>query len=104
MVSEYDNMVITAIRKVDINVDKDELIKALQYDRNQYIRGYEDGKNVAIDKWIKLYDWLNDMHPAIAPDLASDIWEYQIRKERIDLIDATMEYMNELDEEEHDET
>ena len=39
-----------AIRKVGVNVDKEELIKALQYDRNQYTKGYEDGKNEVLDK------------------------------------------------------
>ncbi len=37
--------VVQMIQKVHINVDKDELIKALQYDRNQYIKGYYDGIN-----------------------------------------------------------
>ena len=31
-------------------VDKQELIKALEYDRDQYNKGYEDGLNA--DKWI----------------------------------------------------
>ena len=39
-----------AIRKVGVNVDKGELIKALQYDRNQYAKGYKDGKNDILDK------------------------------------------------------
>ena len=50
MVQEDEKMVMKAIRKVGVNVDKEELIKALQYDRNQYTRGYEDGKNDAIDE------------------------------------------------------
>ena len=33
------------IQKVGINVDRNELIMALQYDRNQYEKGYEDGIN-----------------------------------------------------------
>ena len=33
-----------AIQKVDINVDRDELLKALAYDRGQYEKGYEDAK------------------------------------------------------------
>ena len=52
MVQENENMVMKAIRKVGINVDKEELIKALQYDRNQYTKGYEDGKNDILDKII----------------------------------------------------
>ncbi len=33
-----------AIEECEIVVDKEELIKALQYDRRQYEKGYEDGK------------------------------------------------------------
>ena len=50
MVQEEEKMVIKAIEKVGVNVDKGELIKALQYDRNQYTKGYEDGKNEVLDK------------------------------------------------------
>ena len=50
MVQEDENMVMKAIRKGGVNVDKGELIKALQYDRNQYEKGYEDGKNEVLDK------------------------------------------------------
>lgn len=31
-----------AVMKVGVNVDKDELLKALQYDREQYQKGYND--------------------------------------------------------------
>ena len=31
-----------AVQNVGINVDKEELLKALQYDRNQYQKGYND--------------------------------------------------------------
>ena len=47
---EEENMVMKAIRNVGINVDKEELIKALQYDRNQYTKGYKDGKKDVLDK------------------------------------------------------
>ena len=50
MVQEDERMVLETVRKVGINVDKDALIKALQYDRNQYTKGYEDGKNEVLDK------------------------------------------------------
>ncbi len=38
----FDNEILRSVQKVGINVDKDELIRALAYDRNQYIKGYED--------------------------------------------------------------
>ena len=43
---------------VSINVDRDELIKALQYDRNQYEKGYEDGKKDAAQRWIPVTERL----------------------------------------------
>lgn len=38
-----DNQIVGEVLKIGINVDKDELIKALKYDREQYEKGYEDG-------------------------------------------------------------
>ena len=52
MVQEEENIVMKAIGEIGVNVDKEELIKALQYDRNQYTKGYEDGKNEVLDKII----------------------------------------------------
>lgn len=40
---KQDEAVYRAIQNVGINVNKDELIKALQYDREQYNKGYKDG-------------------------------------------------------------
>ncbi len=37
------NEVYEAVVRVGVNVHKDELIKALRYDRNQYEKGYVDG-------------------------------------------------------------
>ena len=38
-----ENEVLEAIFRVGVNVDKEELIKALSYDREQYVKGYADG-------------------------------------------------------------
>lgn len=35
--------VLTAVQGVGVNVNKEELEKALQYDRGQYKKGYADG-------------------------------------------------------------
>lgn len=40
---ETENAICKAVQEVGINVDKEELIKALQYDREQYQKGYKDG-------------------------------------------------------------
>lgn len=44
---------VNAVQRVGVNVDKDELIKALQYDRGQYDKGYADGYKEAIRKFSK---------------------------------------------------
>lgn len=38
-----DDSIYKAIVEVGVNVDKEELVKALQYDRQQYDEGYKDG-------------------------------------------------------------
>ena len=49
---QQDEQVINAVVKCGINVDKEELIKALAYDRSQYDKGFSDGYNA--DKWISV--------------------------------------------------
>lgn len=42
--TKVENGVFSAIQKVGIDVNKEELVKALQYDRNQYDKGYQNAK------------------------------------------------------------
>ena len=37
-----DGEIFKAVQNVGVNVDRDELLKALQYDRGQYQKGYKD--------------------------------------------------------------
>lgn len=46
--STIDNYVITRIGQVGVTVDNEELIKALNYDRDQYIKGLEEGLRAAL--------------------------------------------------------
>ena len=41
--AQHEKHILRAVLNVGINVDKEELIKALQYDRGQYDKGYADG-------------------------------------------------------------
>ena len=58
--TEFENHVFKAVQDCGISVDKDELIKALKYDRDQYEQGYRDGVRGALaivpmtthGKWI----------------------------------------------------
>ena len=47
LLEQQEKQIYQAVQKCGINVDKTELIKALNYDRNQYQKGYYD----AI-KWV----------------------------------------------------
>ena len=48
-----EEMVFTEIKRIGIEVDKEEMIKALMYDRNRYEKGYKDGYNKAIDEFVE---------------------------------------------------
>ena len=39
----FDSMVIDEVVKLGVVVDKEELLKALEYDRDQYEKGYDEG-------------------------------------------------------------
>ena len=59
---ETDNHIVAEIEKaIGVSVDKDELIKALNYDRNQYNQGYNDAKELYAPKrweWIPVSERL----------------------------------------------
>lgn len=45
MVKEEEDQFVCKVRQtIGYNIDKSELIKALNYDRDQYEKGYQDGK------------------------------------------------------------
>lgn len=61
--AKIDDTIYQAVLKCDIAIDKDELIKALTYDRQQYDKGYSDGyaRGKAENEELKreLIKWLN---------------------------------------------
>lgn len=52
---KMENDTLQAVQRYGIDVDKDELMKALNYDRGQYDKGYRDGYNEAMKKIQDLY-------------------------------------------------
>lgn len=42
---EIEKYVYEYMQEIGVNVDREELLKALRYDRDQYEKGYADGKN-----------------------------------------------------------
>lgn len=58
MASQFNDDIYNAVVKTGIDVDKDELVRALNYDRNQYEKGYRDGLKAS--KWISVKERLPD--------------------------------------------
>lgn len=56
IVKQQDEEIYKAVLNYVPNVDKEELIRALQYDRGQYEKGYADAK--AESGWISVKDRL----------------------------------------------
>lgn len=56
IIKETDDNIYKAVLGVAINVDKDELIKALEYDRQQYENGYDAGYKAAKDEIVRCKD------------------------------------------------
>lgn len=57
IIKQDDENIMYAVKQaVGYSVDKNELIKALKYDREQYEKGYRDGLNA--DKWIPVSERL----------------------------------------------
>ena len=45
LIKNYEDAVMYEVRKkLKVDVDKNELLRALQFDRGQYEKGYQDGK------------------------------------------------------------
>lgn len=52
IIKETDDNIYKAVLDVGIKADKDELIKALEYDRQQFEKGYEAGYQAAKDEYF----------------------------------------------------
>ena len=58
MQTQIEGDIFKAIQNVGIDVNKEELIKAMQYDREQYSKGYSDGYAKGIDDLVNgLLNW-----------------------------------------------
>lgn len=81
---EENQIVAEVSQAVGINVEKEELIKALNYDRNQYEKGYKDGKRAS--KWIPVSEKLPEDGEYVLLYYERDAWIDNdcIRKKDID--------------------
>ena len=57
---EKDKWVIESVQSLGIDVDRNELIKALSFDRNQYLKGYQEAIQRLSPKWFSVDERLPD--------------------------------------------
>ena len=80
IIKQRDDAIFAEIQSsFGVDVDKAELLRALQYDRNQYEKGYADGKRDAMDELVRCKDckYYNERnedcdHPALWGEYCSD--------------------------------
>lgn len=56
IVAQQDEQIYQAVVHFFPDVKRDELLKALRYDREQYDKGYADGKRDAMDELVRCKD------------------------------------------------
>jgi hypothetical protein len=57
IIKQRDDAIFAEIQSsFGVDVDKEELIRALKHDRNQYDKGYADGKRDAMDGLVRCMD------------------------------------------------
>lgn len=56
IVAQQDEQIYKAVVHFFPDVKRDELLKALRYDREQYGKGYADGKRDAMDELVRCKD------------------------------------------------
>lgn len=54
MQKQQEEYIYQAVLNVGVDVNKEELVKALQYDRDQYAKGYQDGIEEFAEKLLEL--------------------------------------------------
>ena len=64
MQMRLEDEILEAVKNIGVYVDKDELVKALSYDRNQYSKGYND----AVEEFREY------LKTVIPYEMPQDIW------------------------------
>ena len=92
-----DCMLFSVEREIGFKVDKEELIKALEYDRNQSEKGFEDGLRSAVD-WIPVSERLPEDNKTylVTVELTFARGERYVSQERKDNWDKLKECGHEI--------
>lgn len=66
--------IVKACQNINVNINKEELFKALQFDRDQYQRGYYDGLNRRDeDKWIPCSERLPEEYEVLCCNIYKEM-------------------------------
>lgn len=74
MQTTYENDVLKVVQNYGFDIDKNELAKALAYDRQQYETGYQHGKS---DGAKEFKEWLIIKYGYAVVDIEEDFAECQ---------------------------
>lgn len=58
IVKREEGYLVESVHRVGFDIDKEELEKALRYDRDQYEKGFNDGRLAASPRWIPVAERL----------------------------------------------
>ena len=70
LVEKEEEYVFSVVKRLYVDVDKDELVRALAYDRGQYEKGYSDGRAARDAEIVRCKDCV---HHKNAPQ-TTDVW------------------------------
>ncbi len=65
IVEREEGYLVESVHKVGFDIDKEELAKALRYDRDQYEKGFNDGRLSASPRWIPVTERLPEKHTTV---------------------------------------
>lgn len=91
MQMHFEDEVCKAVQQVDIHVDKEELLKALQYDREQFAKGYANAKAIAMQRqheerenmitWLAKFCRHIDMPEHLSDEDAEILWREKMKQQ-----------------------
>ena len=67
---QMENGILKAVKNVGIDVDKEELMRALLYDRQQYDKGYADGVKEVCERIVaRVHEYFVSEIDALPPEV-----------------------------------
>lgn len=89
---DEEHLMYSVNQSVGYQVDKDELIKALRYDRDQYRKGYSDCKIDMVDKIKQAREEIDDLDRYFDNDLWTDNTDSMFKcSEVLEILDKLIE-------------